>query len=128
MLNDRERDALRRWYGRDEVLAEARTLIGKSCWEELEELLQMRALFPLSRHSELPDYLRADDGGPLFPTNLNPAQDAERWQDAIEVAWEVVEGELGLSHDDVHRRIAEQQETDWARFMKSVEERDRARG
>jgi len=128
MLNDRERDALRRWYGRDEVLTEVRMLVDRSRWEDLEELLHMRALFPLSRHSELPDYLLADEGGPLFPTNLNPGQDADKWQDAIEVAWEVVEGEVGLSHDDVHRRIAEQQETDWARFMKSVEERDRARG
>jgi hypothetical protein len=83
----------------------------------------MRCLFPLARHSELPDYLKDDEGKPLFPTNLNPKEDLEKWQDAIEVGWEVVEKKFGLHHDDVHRSIAREQKEDWAQFMARYEER-----
>lgn len=128
MLDDRQRDALRRWYRQEHVLAKARRLADTEYWEELEEHLQMSCLFALSRHSELPDWMRTEDGAPLLPTNLNPAQDLEGWRDAVELAWEVASDELGLSRDDVHRRIAAAQEDDWERFMKSVAERERERG
>jgi hypothetical protein len=127
MLTDRERDALRQWYRLKKIRDESELLIGKRLWEELEEHLQMRCLFALSRHSELPDFMRDDEGKPLFPTNLNPGKDLEKWQDAIEVAWEVIEEDFGLSHDDVHKKIAREQKDDWANFLGSVEERRKAR-
>ena len=123
MLTERENDAPVRWYSQPKILDEAKRLIGAKAWEQLEEHLHMRCLFALARHSELPDFMRDDDGGPLFPTNLNPGNDLEKWQDAIEVAWEVVEKQLDLTHDEVHRRIAAEQKCDWETFLKSAEER-----
>jgi hypothetical protein len=126
MLDDKQKAALRRWYRRPEVLDEARKMIEKKRWEELEEHLHMRCLFPLVRTKELPDYLKKDDGTALLPS-LDPRSNLEAWQDAIEVGWEAVQSELGVRRDEVHRAIAEQQEASWDDFMKSVEERKRAR-
>jgi hypothetical protein len=126
-MTDREKEALRRWYRRDDILTESKRLIDAELWEELEEHLHMRCLFEVSRHTTLPDYMKADDGSPLFPSNLNPGNDLELWRDAIEVGWEVVEAEFGLTHDEVHRRIAAEQKEDWDRFMKSAEERRKQR-
>lgn len=122
MLDEKQKDALRRWYRRAEILDEVRTQVAREYWEDLEELLHMRSLIPLSRTRQLPDYLRKDDGSALLPS-LDPRNNVEAWQDAIEVGWEVVEAELGLSHDDVHRAIAKQQKSDWSSFMQSVEKR-----
>jgi hypothetical protein len=127
MLTTDEKEALRRWYSHEKVLAEVRDLVSKKYWEELEEHLQMRCLFPLSRHSELPEFMKDESGKPLFPTNLNPGKDLTKWQDAIEVAWEVVEEEFGFTHDQVHRWIAGEQAEDWERFLASVEERRKRR-
>ena len=127
MLNDTEKAALLRWYRQEHVLDEARGLAERGSLAELEEHLHMRCLFALSRHSDLPDWMRTEEGKPLFPTNLNPAQDIEKWRDAVEVAWEVMEAELSLSHDEVHRRLAAEQSSDWERFLESVEERKRQR-
>ena len=127
MLTEREHDALVQWYSQKEILDETKRLIRAKAWERLEEHLHMRCLFALSRHSELPDFMRDDDGGPLFPTNLNPGNDLEKWQDGIEVAWEVVEKELSLTHDEVHRRIAAEQKVDWETFVKRAEERRKSR-
>jgi hypothetical protein len=126
MLDDKQKDALRQWYRQPKILDEARKRIENKYWEDLEELLHMRCLVPLGRTQELPDYLKTDDGKPLLPS-LNPRDNQEAWQDAIEVGWEVVASELGVSHDDVHRAIAEQQNTSWDDFMKSVERRKRER-
>ena len=123
MLTDVEKDALLRWYSREQVLEEARRLVDAGKLEQLEDLLHRRALFPLGRHADLPDYMRQDDGEPLFESNLDPRVDQEKWQDAIEVGWEVVRAELGLSHEDVHLRIAKSQEQDWKEFLESVERR-----
>ncbi len=128
MLSEREHDALVQWYSQPAILDEARRLVQAEAWEDLEEHLQMRCLFALSRHFELPDFMRDDEGGAIFPTNLNPANDLKKWQDGIEVAWEVVEKEFGLTHDEIHRRIAALQKTDWESFMKSVEQRRKQRG
>ena len=128
MLSTRETEALRRWYSEETVLAEAGRLVETGYLEELEEFLHMRSLFPLSRHSELPDYMRDDEGEPLFPTNLNPGKDLDKWRDAIEVGWAVVAEKFGISHDDVHKTVAQEQHEDWDRFMKSVEERKKKRG
>jgi hypothetical protein len=123
MLDDRQRDALKRWYSREKLLGQFKDIIDKNEWEDLEEHLQMRCLFPMSRHSELPDYMRNDDGGPLFPTNLNPGHDVEIWRDAIEVGWEVIEEQFGVKHDDIHLSLANEQQADWKAFLESAEKR-----
>jgi len=123
MLTDIEHNALKQWYSRDKVIKEARSLYEQKADEELEELLHMICLVPLSRHAELPDYMLAGEGKPLFPTNLNPAADLEKWQDAIEVGWEVMQEKLGFTHDDIHRRIAEIQDSDWKEFLARAERR-----
>ncbi|MHC4470495.1 MAG: hypothetical protein ACYTDY_15975 [Planctomycetota bacterium] len=127
MLSPKEKEALRRWYSREKVLEEARRLIETEYWQELEELLHMRGLFPLSRHSQLPDFMKDEEGKPIFPTNLNPARDLEKWQEAIEVGWEVLAEECGITHDDIHLKIAGEQQKDWQAFLDSVEERRKRR-
>ena len=127
MLNDVEQAAIRQWYGQDHLLAEARQLIAQEAYEQLEELLHRRALLPLSRHGELPDFMRNDEGQPLFPTNLDPREDEELWQAAIELAWQVLLEATGLSQAEVHRRVASHQDDDWQAFLASVEERKRQR-
>ena len=122
MLDDRQKEAVRCWYRRPEILDQARKRIEKEYWEDLEELVQMRSLMPLGRSQELPGYLKTGDGQALLPS-LDPRANLEAWQDAIEVGWEVVEAELGVSRDEVHAAIGKQQKEDWADFMKSVERR-----
>jgi hypothetical protein len=127
MLDDKQKEALRRWYKQPKILDEARTRIENKYWEDLEELLHMRCLVPLGRTQELPDYMKTDAGEPLLP-NLNPRNNQEAWDDAIEVGWGVIEAELGVSRDQVHAAIGEQQKETWDDFMKSVEERKKERG
>jgi len=127
MLNDEQKTALRRWYERSEVLDEARQCVRKENWTDLEEHIQMRSLFPLVRTTELPDYLKNEKGEALLPS-LNPRNNQEAWEDAVAVGWSVVQSELGLSHEDVHRAIATQQKSDWESFMNSVEKRKQERG
>jgi len=126
MLDDKQKDALRNWYKRPKILDEARKRIENEYWEDLEELLHMRCLIPLSRTQELPDYLKTDEGEALLPS-LDPRSNLEAWQDAIEVGWEVVESELGVSHDAVHEAIGKQQKDDWGDFLTSVEQRKKER-
>lgn len=128
MLTDRERDALVRWYSQQHVLDRARELYDEEAHEDLEEFLHKKCLLPLGRHDKLPDYLLNDDGEPLFKHDLNPFGDEEKWQDAIEVGWQVMEDKLGFSHSDVHRAIAGKQKDDWEAFLESVEQRKRERG
>jgi len=128
MLTKEEGEALRQWYEQDNVLAEAKTLIRKGALQELEEYLHMTCLFPLSRHSELPAFMLKEDGSPIFPANLNPKKDLEKWQDAIEIGWQVIAEQCGLTHDEVHRRIGREQKTDWDSFIESVEQRKKERG
>jgi hypothetical protein len=127
MLDDKQKEALRRWYSRPEVLDQAKERIEKKYWEDLEELIHMRCLIPLGRTADLPDYLKTGEGEPLLP-NLNPRNNQDAWEDAIEVGWAVIEAELGVSHDDVHREIGKQQKDSWDDFMKSVEQRKKERG
>lgn len=123
MLNDKQIEGLRQWYRRPDVLDEARRLVKAQELEALEELIQMRALFPLSHHGDLPDYMKNDEGKPLLPKNAHPRDDVEEWRDVIEVGWEVVEAELGMSRDDIHLTIKDQQEKSWETFLQSVDER-----
>jgi hypothetical protein len=127
MLDDRQKDALRQWYRQPKILEEARARVANEYWEDLEELLHMRALMPLSRTQELPDFMKNDDGEPLIAT-VDPRSDQDAWQDAIDIGWEVVEAELGVTRDEVHAAIGRQQKDDWSDFMKSVEERKKERG
>ena len=126
MLDDKQKDAIRRWYARPEIVEKARALHREGRWEDLEELIQMRCLFPLERHEALPDYLRTSEGKALLPS-LNPKNNKEAWQDAVEVGWEAVEAELDIKHDDIHRAIGQEQQDDWDSFIKSVEARKRER-
>jgi hypothetical protein len=127
MLSDHERRALEQWYSREEVLATVRRLHEAQDDEDLEEYLHRICLLPLSRHSDLPDFMRDHDGQPLFPSNLNPTVDLDKWQDAIEVGWAVMQRTLGISHDDLHKRMAERQQKDWQAFLASVERRKKER-
>jgi hypothetical protein len=123
MLNDKQLEGLRQWYRRPDVLDEARRLVKAQEFEALEEHIQMRALFPLSHHGDLPDYMKDDEGKPLLPKNAHPRDDVEEWRDVIEVGWEVVEAELGMSRDDIHLTIKDQQEKSWETFLQSVDDR-----
>jgi hypothetical protein len=127
MFDDRQREGLRRWYRRSEVLDEARKKIRDENWEGLEELIQMRSLVPLGRTAELPDYLKTGKGEALLPT-IDPRVDQDTWEAAVEVGWQVVESELGVSRDRVHEAIGKQQKDDWDAFLASVEQRKRERG
>jgi hypothetical protein len=128
MLSEPQQEALRRWYSRPELLQRVRTLLAAEEYEELEGYLQRTSLFPLGRHSELPDYMLTADGEPLFPTNLDPRQDVELWEAGIAVGWEVVEEQLAFSRNEIQQRIGDQQSQEWDRFLRSVEERKRQRG
>jgi len=123
MLTKEEHAALTLWYSQDPVLDKARQFADSGALEDLEEYVHKTVLWPLGRHENLPDFMLDDEGKPLFPTNLDPRADQEKWQDAIEVGWEVMASSAGISHDDVHREIAQEQKDEWALFMKSVEER-----
>lgn len=127
MLNDKQIAGLQQWYRRPDVLDEARRLVEAQEFESLEEHIQMRALFPLSHHSALPDYMKDAEGKPLLPHNAHPRDDVEEWRDVIEVGWEVVEAELGMSRDEIHLAIRSQQERSWETFLQSVDERKRQR-
>ena len=126
-LSDREREALEQWYSQAHILVEARRLYDAEKDEELEEYLHRECLLPLSRHAELPDFMRDEDGEPLFPTNLDPTRDVDKWQDAIEVGWAVLERKVGIIHDEIHRRTAARQQSDWDAFLESVERRKKER-
>jgi hypothetical protein len=128
MLDDKQKDALRCWYARPEIVEKARALHQENRWEELEEHVNMQSLMPIGNVDALPDYMRQEDGKSLFPTNLNPKKDLEGWQDAVEVGWEVMEREIGVSQELLHRNIARGQDDDWSAFMKSVEARKKERG
>ncbi len=128
MLDDKERAAITRWYAQDHIVAEARRLRDAGDMLDLEEYVNKRALFGLGRHDDLPDYLRTDGGEPLFPDNLSPVASEERWQDAVEIGWEVLGPKIGVTYDDVHRAIAAEQQDEWEAFMASVARREKERG
>ncbi len=128
MLDDRQKDAVRRWYARSEIVDKARALHREDRWEDLEEHVNMLSLMPLSDIDRLPDYLKREDGKPLIPSNLNPHKDIEAWRDAVELGWEVMEREIGVSQALLHQNIARKQGGDWDEFVKSGERRKKERG
>ena len=128
MLDDKQKDAIRRWYARPEIVEKARALHREGRWEDLEEHVNMLSLMPLSKIDQLPDYLKQADGEPLIPSNLNPKEDIEEWRDAVELGWEVMNREIGVSQALLNQRIAERQNENWDEFMKSIERRKQERG
>ena len=58
MLDVKQKEALRRWYRRPEILDQARKRIEDKYWEDLEEIVHMRSLMPLVRTKDLPDWLK----------------------------------------------------------------------
>ena len=128
MLDDRQKDAVRRWYARPEMVDKARALHREGRWEDLEEHVNMLSLMPLSDVDRLPDYLKQEGGKPLIPSNLNQQKDIEGWRDAVEVGWEVMEREIGVSQALLHQNITRKQGGDWNEFLKSVERRKKERG
>lgn len=127
MLNETQSQALKRWYSQPEFIDKARALYADKAYEDLETFLHMTCLMPLSKHSTMPDYLLDEEGKPLFETNLDPRRDVDAWQDGIEVGWAVMEAELGINQDQIHRLIAEQQDHEWKSFLESVERRKEER-
>lgn len=125
MLTKEEHAALTLWYAQDHFLDQAREFADRSQLEELEEFVHKTALWPLGRHANLPEFMLDEDGKPIFPTNLDPRADEDKWQDAIEVGWEVMAAKIGVSHDDVHRDVARVQKDEWDLFMKSVQDREK---
>jgi hypothetical protein len=128
MLNEEQKEALRKWYRRTEVIDQARRLIENESWEDLEEHIHMYTLMPLRRPSDLPDYLKNDKGKALIPSNCSPMNSVEDWQDAIEVGWEVISAVLGVDQAKVNRAIKGNEDRNWESFMKSVEQRKKERG
>jgi hypothetical protein len=128
MLDDKQKDAVRRWYARSEIVDKARALHREGRWEDLEEHVNMLSLMPLSDVQGLPDYLKQEDGKPLIPSNLSPLKDIEGWRDAVELGWEVMEREIGVSQDLLHQNIARRQQGDWDEFLKDIERRKKERG
>ncbi len=82
-------------------------------------------LEPLSKIDQLPDYLKQEDGKALIPSNLDPRNDIEGWRDAVELGWEAMDREIGVSQALLHQKIAEGQSQDWNEFMKRAETREK---
>ncbi len=122
-LNEKQLDAIRSWYRQDWILDKVRAYWKREEWEDLEEFVHKGALMPLGRHDALPTFMLDEQGKTLFPDNLSPIGNEEGWQDAIEIGWEVVESELGLTHDTVHIKIRDLQNSDWDEFLRRAEER-----
>ena len=61
MLDDKQKDALGRWYRQQWILDEARQHASQKAWDELESLIHMRALVPVTRVSELPAVMSLGD-------------------------------------------------------------------
>jgi hypothetical protein len=127
MLTEEERGAIRQWYSEKPVLEKSRELHATGDLERLEEYLHKTCLFPLGRHDSLPAYMLDPEGGPLFPNNLDPRAEEEKWQDAIEIAWEIMEEKLGIYHDEVHRTISSAHDKNWQDFLDSVKRREQER-
>lgn len=128
VLSERQQEALQHWYERQEVLDVAKRLFDEKSFLRLEDFVHKGCLMPLKAHDALPDYMKDEDGVPLFPENLDPREVEDQWQDAIEIGWQVIHARLGITHDEVHRAIADQQSRDWDEFIESVERRKRERG
>ena len=127
-LSDRQEMALRQWYSQPQVLDKALAYLDDGNWSGMEEYLHRDALMPIARIDELPEFMLDEKGTPFFPTGIDPSANLEVWQDAIEVGWEVMERERGISHDRVHQEIAKIEQDDWDSFIRRAEEREKSDG
>ena len=127
-LSDRQEMALRQWYSQPQVLDKALAYLDDGNWSGMEEYLHRDALMPIARIDELPEFMLDEKGTPFFPTGIDPSANLEVWQDAIEVGWEVMERERGISHDRVHQEIAKIEQDDWDGFIRRAEERKKSGG
>jgi hypothetical protein len=127
MMNKKEREAVKKWYSQGWILEAVRKSCEQEAWDDLEANVQRIALIPLSKHDNLPDYMRTPEGKPLFTSNLSPMSNEEEWQDAVEIGWEVVREKLGISEIEVRKKLQDEIDADWEVFMKSVEERKKKR-
>ena len=128
-FDETRRNALKRWFEREEVLEPVRRWHEEGKWFELEEHVRQGALMPLTIRDGLPDWLFDEEGKPLLgAADLHPGTNREGWAEAVDIGWAVVEQRLGILRDDVVGRIEKIQEDDWERFLESVEERKRQRG
>jgi len=127
-LSDRQRKALRQWYSQPQVLGKAVAYLDDNDWSGMEEYLHRDALIPIARIDQLPEFMHDENGAPFFPSGIDPVGNLEIWQDAIEVGWEVMETERGISHDRVHKEIAKIERDDWDRFIRRAEERGKSGG
>lgn len=128
MLTRKQRDAVALWYSQPHILEEARRLYDAKAYDELEMYLHKTCLLPLSMVYTLPDYVRTEEGKPLFEFGLNPIKEEDNWKDAIEIGWEVVEQNAGVLHDVIHETIAKEQQDNWQAFLDSIERRKKERG
>ena len=127
-LSDKQEKALRQWYSQPQVLDKALAYLDDGNWSGMEEYLHRNALMPIARIDELPEFMLDEKGTPFFPTGIDPSANLEVWQDAIEVGWEVMERERGISHDRVHQEIAKIEQDDWDSFVRRAEERKKSGG
>jgi hypothetical protein len=127
-LNDEQKIALTLWYGQPQILDKALSYIDDGDWSRMEDYLHRDALIPIARIDQLPEFMRDENGTPLFPTGINPATNFEVWQDAIEIGWKVMESERGINHDRVHKEIAKIEKEDWDRFVRRAEQRTKGGG
>ena len=121
-MNEKEKEAIKRWYSQNWIIEMVRKTLETKEWDEVQMDVQRKALMPLGKHQELPDYMKTPEGKPLFISNLNPMNDEEEWQDAIEIGWKVIEEKLGISEIEIGRKLQAVQDADWEIFMKSVED------
>jgi hypothetical protein len=128
-FDETRREALRRWYGRDECIRRIEELRDAEKWFDLEQYVRQDGLMPLVFRDELPDWLVTEEGKPLFTAaDLHPGNNRESWAEAVEIGWEVIEERTGVERSFVDGYIDEAADADWERFMKSVEERKKRRG
>jgi len=120
-------EALRKWYSQKWVLDSIKRVYEAEDWEEVEASVHRNVLYPLGKHDQLPDYMRTEEGNPLFPSNLNPMNDQEGWGEAVAIGWQVMSEELGITKDEVQQHIRDEQDADWELFMDSVEKRKKER-
>ena len=127
MLTDEQKEALRKWYQQAHVADRTRKLVELGRLAELEDWIQKECLFPIGRQDKLPDFMKDQDGETLFPSNLNPRVDLDGWQDAVDIGWEMIEQDHGISREQYQKQVDKIAADDWQAFLDSVEERKRQR-
>jgi len=128
-FDETQRDALRRWYGRDECIEKLRGLAADESWFELEQYVRQDGLMPLVFRDDLPDWLVTEEGKPVFTAaDLHPGNNREGWAEAVEIGWGVIEDRLSVKRAEVEGHIDDVAQADWDRWMESIERRKKERG